>query len=126
MFEKWKAKVKTLKKDTLVLYEASLDNRISRWQKILAMIVIGYLFCPLDLIPDFIPVLGYLDDFIIVPVGILILTKTIPSEVIEDARKRVNQQENIPVGKKTAIVVIILWIIGILSFFWFFIQILNS
>lgn len=116
----WKKRVKKLKEEVLVLYVASKDPRISRWHKFLLGIVIGYLFCPLDLIPDFIPILGYLDDLLLVPVGIWLMTKIIPPTVLTDAREsiRTGNHETTPIGRKTAFVIVCLWVAMLAGFLW--------
>lgn len=127
MLDSWKNRVKNLKKEALVLYVASQDSRISRWQKLLVTLIIGYLFCPLDLIPDFIPILGYLDDLVLVPLGILLILKVFPAQVVADAREQVHEKqlENIPIGWKTAILVIILWIIGVFMTLWILLDLIR-
>ena len=121
MLNGWKRRVENLKAELLVLYIATQDPRVSRWHKLLFAVVIGYLFSPLDLIPDFIPILGYLDDLLIVPAGIWIMFKIIPPAVLADARERVREgdAEEVPVGWKTAIAVAILWIIVLVGIIWF-------
>ncbi|MHA2074623.1 MAG: YkvA family protein, partial [Candidatus Hodarchaeales archaeon] len=78
-------------------------------------IVIGYVFCPIDLVPDFIPILGYLDDLILVPIGISITLRMIPQEIIEECRKKAMEEEkkDLPIGKKTALVIFLIWIVGL-------------
>ncbi|MFX0114425.1 MAG: YkvA family protein [Candidatus Hodarchaeota archaeon] len=120
LLDSWKKRVKKLKEEVLVLYIASKDPRVSRWRKLLLGIVIGYLFCPLDLIPDFIPILGYLDDLLLVPFGIWLMAKIIPPAVLSDAREylRAGNLEATPVGRKTAILIVFLWIATLVGFFW--------
>ncbi len=115
MLQNFREKVKQLKKESLVLYLAYTDPSLATWKKIFVGLVIGYLFSPIDLIPDFIPIIGYIDDLLIVPLGIYISLKIIPPELLKEKRKILQEQEiqNIPVGKKTAILIIFLWIFGI-------------
>ena len=75
-----------IKRDTYALYLAVRDSRTPWYAKVVAACVVAYAFSPIDLIPDFIPVLGYLDDVIIVPLGILLALKLIPPEVMADCR----------------------------------------
>eukprot|EP01119_Soliformovum_irregulare_P004816 TRINITY_DN1593_c0_g1_i1.p2 TRINITY_DN1593_c0_g1~~TRINITY_DN1593_c0_g1_i1.p2 ORF type:complete len:162 (-),score=24.88 TRINITY_DN1593_c0_g1_i1:38-523(-) len=86
LWQRLKKQAKLLKRETIALYLASQDPRTPLAAKILAFIVVAYAFCPIDLIPDFIPILGYLDDIILVPIGIYICLKMIPQEVMEDCR----------------------------------------
>lgn len=83
-----KEKARVLKREIGTLYYAYKDNRTPLIGKVLAVIVVAYALSPIDLIPDFIPVLGYLDDIILLPLGIYITMKVIPSSVIEDSRTK--------------------------------------
>ena len=111
-------KLKALKQNTLLLYYACTSPNLSLWKKIFISLVVGYLFSPIDLIPDFIPILGYIDDLILVSIGIYISMKLIPKEILEEAKIKSIElnNEELPVGKKTAIGIIFLWIIGIVLF----------
>lgn len=82
MFERIKHWARQLKKQVLVLYLAYKDPRVSIFAKIFVAIIVAYAFSPIDLIPDFIPILGYLDDVILIPLGIYFALKLIPNEVI--------------------------------------------
>ena len=84
----WKQKVKLLKNETRALCLAYRDPRVPWYAKVFMAAVIGYAISPIDLIPDFIPVLGYLDDLIIVPVGIYLAIKMIPRGVMEECREK--------------------------------------
>ncbi len=110
-----------LKKETYTLYLVYKDSRISWWKRLFLGIVIGYAFCPIDLVPDFIPILGYLDDLILVPIGISIALKLIPKEIFEECRAKANEEKekDVPIGKKTALLIIFIWIVGLgLLFIW--------
>ena len=89
--------------------------------------IIGYAISPIDLIPDFIPLLGYVDDLILVPIGILIALKLIPPKVIDDARKEASVivDQSIPIGKKTSVLIICIWICGFLLLFSWIMNILK-
>lgn len=115
MLTKLKNKVSNLKKETHTLYLVYKDSRVSWWKRLFLGVVIGYLFCPIDLIPDFIPVLGYLDDLVLVPLGISVALKIIPKEIVEECRKKAMEEklEEVPIGKKTTLVIISIWIIGL-------------
>lgn len=75
-----------LKQDLFVLYLSYKDNRTPWYAKAVAICVVAYAFSPIDLIPDFIPILGYLDDLILIPLGISLAIKLIPTNVIEENR----------------------------------------
>ena len=115
MLTKLKTKAKDLKMETYTLYLVYKDSRVSWWKRLFLGIVIGYAVSPIDLIPDFIPVIGYLDDFILVPIGISVALKLIPKEVIEDCRKKAREEKKkeMPIGKKTSLLIIIIWIVGL-------------
>ncbi len=96
--ERWRQKVRTLKTEAHAVFLASKDPRVPWYAKVLAASVLAYLFSPIDLIPDFIPVLGYLDDLIIVPAGLLLVTRLIPVEVMAEHREtaRIEALERTP------------------------------
>lgn len=83
-----KNRARTLKREAYVLYIAARDPRVPWYAKVFIGLVLAYAFSPIDLIPDFIPVLGYLDDLIVVPLGIALALKMIPPQVMADARQR--------------------------------------
>ncbi len=82
----WKQQARRLKLETYALYLAYQDPRVPWYAKVVAACVVAYAFSPLDLIPDFIPILGYLDDLILVPLGIVLALKMIPPEVMAESR----------------------------------------
>lgn len=110
----WKLRARQLKSEIYALYLASKDPRTPWYSKAVAALVVGYALSPIDLIPDFIPLLGYLDDLLIVPAGVALLIKMIPKEVLEDCRARARSQ---PLNKRqnwiAAIVVILVWLLAI-------------
>jgi uncharacterized membrane protein YkvA (DUF1232 family) len=114
-FESWKAKAKYLKSEVYALYLASKDPRTPWYAKVLATLIIGYALSPIDLIPDFIPILGYLDDLIIVPAGIVLLLKMIPKEVMEEARQKarsLSEQKN-PKNLIAGLIIVLIWLLAI-------------
>ncbi|SEM58572.1 Uncharacterized membrane protein YkvA, DUF1232 family [Paenibacillus sp. cl141a] len=88
---KAKDKAREIKRNVFVLFLAYKDPRVPWYAKLFAVLVVAYAFSPIDLIPDFIPVLGYLDDLIIVPLGITIALKMIPQSVIEQCRAKAEE-----------------------------------
>jgi len=88
VFEGWKAKARKLKLEVYALYIASKDRRVPWYARVVAIVVVAYAFSPIDLIPDPIPVLGYLDDLILIPLGIALVIKLIPAEVLQDCREK--------------------------------------
>jgi len=87
MLERWKARAKALKTELHALVIASRDPRTPWTAKACVALVVAYALSPIDLIPDFIPVLGYLDDMILVPAGIALAIRLIPPQVMDEARK---------------------------------------
>jgi uncharacterized membrane protein YkvA (DUF1232 family) len=87
LFESWKTRAARLKTEAHAVYLASRDPRVPWYAKLLAVCVLGYLFSPIDLIPDFIPVLGYLDDLLIVPAGLWLVIRLIPPEIMDEHRQ---------------------------------------
>jgi uncharacterized membrane protein YkvA (DUF1232 family) len=86
--ERWKQRARELKTETYVLYLAVKDPRVPWYAKFSALWVVAYALSPIDLIPDFIPVLGYLDDLILVPIGIALTIKMIPPDVMAECRAK--------------------------------------
>ncbi|MCK2042262.1 DUF1232 domain-containing protein [Chromohalobacter salexigens] len=101
---------RALKRDVHAIWLAAHDPRTPCVVKILALVVTAYAVSPIDLIPDFIPVLGYLDDLVIVPLGILIVVRLIPSRVMEEHRKAADKAIARPVSRLAAGVIIATWV----------------
>ena len=115
VLKSWKQKAKTLKKEVYALSLAVKDKRVPWYAKIFAVLIIGYILSPIDLIPDFIPVIGYIDDLIIVPVAIVLLIKLIPKEVMEECREKAKLHHGRMKGRHwvAASIIVIIWFIGI-------------
>ncbi|MBY0218089.1 YkvA family protein [Paenibacillus illinoisensis] len=111
--DKVKAMAREIKRNVFVLYLAYKDPRVSWYAKLFAVGVVAYAFSPIDLIPDFIPILGYLDDLIIVPLGITIALKLIPQEVIQDCRDKAEEirKKGKPTNWITGGLFILVWIV---------------
>jgi uncharacterized membrane protein YkvA (DUF1232 family) len=111
----WKRRTQEIKVEAHAVYLASKDPRVPWHAKLLALFVIGYLFSPIDLIPDFIPVGGYLDDLLIVPAGLLIVMKLIPQEVLAEHREaaRATALEKKP-NWVAAGVIVAIWVVFLL------------
>jgi uncharacterized membrane protein YkvA (DUF1232 family) len=84
---KLKSRAKKIKQDIFVLVEAYKHPKTPFYVKLLSIIIVAYAFSPIDLIPDFIPVLGYVDDIILIPLGITLVIKLIPKEVLQECRE---------------------------------------
>jgi uncharacterized membrane protein YkvA (DUF1232 family) len=89
--DRWKQRAQQLKRETYALFLAYRDPRVPWYAKAFAACVVAYAFSPVDLIPDFIPVLGYLDDLILVPLGIAMALRMIPPEVMAESRVKAQQ-----------------------------------
>ena len=100
----------TIKRDVHAVWLAARDPRTPWFAKALALVIAAYAVSPIDLIPDFIPVLGYLDDLVIVPLGILLVVRLIPPEVMEEYRESAAKAAERPVSRLAAGVVIALWV----------------
>ena len=110
--DKWRASTKRLRSETYVIYLAYRDPRVPWHARAFAALVVGYAFSPIDLVPDFIPILGYLDDLILVPAGIALALRMIPPEVMEEARVRSIEAMSAgrPTNRFAAIVVVLIWL----------------
>jgi uncharacterized membrane protein YkvA (DUF1232 family) len=117
LIDRLKAKAKTLKKEITVLYYAYRNPRTSILPKIIIVIALGYALSPIDLIPDFIPIIGYLDDLIVIPALIALALKLIPEDIIERARIKADEE---PLRLKSnwlaAVIIIIIWIVVLVVF----------
>jgi uncharacterized membrane protein YkvA (DUF1232 family) len=112
--ERWKVRARRLKSEIHALWLACRDPRVPRRARLLAALVAAYALSPIDLIPDFIPVLGYLDDLILLPLGILLVVKMIPADVLADCRARA-QEASLQKGTSAAVLgaamVVVLWVV---------------
>ncbi len=99
-----------VKRDVHALYLASRDPRVPWHVKLLALAVAAYALSPIDLIPDFIPVLGYLDDLVLVPLGIALVVWMIPSPIMAEHRAAAAKAGESPKSRKAAAVIILVWI----------------
>ena len=110
--ERWKQKSRHLKIEIYALYLAYRDPRVPWYAKAFVALVVGYAFSPIDLIPDFIPVLGYLDDLILIPLGVVVALKMIPEKVMEDCRIRSKEvmSKKKPINRVAAVVIICIWL----------------
>lgn len=108
--ESLKARAKQLKQQTLTVYYAARDRRTPLYVRALAFLVAAYALSPIDLIPDFIPVLGYLDDLLLIPLGLALVVKLTPPEVLEAARAQAQEVAEKPVSYPAAVFIVLLWV----------------
>src|SRR4030081_1273751 len=110
MFSRMKTWAQDLKRDGHAVYLASRDPRVPWYAKVLAIAVAAYALSPIDLIPDFIPVVGYLDDLILVPLGVALVVRLVPAEVLADCRQRAETMVERPVSRIGAAAIIGVWL----------------
>ena len=119
MLNKARVWARTLKRDVHAIYLAAHSPRMPWHAKIIAIAVAAYALSPVDLIPDFIPVLGYVDDLIIVPLGIWLVLSLIPEEVMAEYRAIADKAETRPSSKAGAIAIVAIWILVSATLGWF-------
>jgi uncharacterized membrane protein YkvA (DUF1232 family) len=100
-----------LKRHTLTVYYAARDPRTPWPVRLLALAVAAYALSPIDLIPDFIPVLGVLDDLVILPLGLWLVVRLTPAEVVAAARERAERALERPRSRIAAVLVVGLWLL---------------
>jgi uncharacterized membrane protein YkvA (DUF1232 family) len=105
-------KARSLKRETVALYFAVRDPRTPLIAKVVAGLVVAYALSPIDLIPDFIPVLGYLDDVILVPLGIALSLRLVPESVLIDSRARAEKAIAKPRSHTAAVVIVLAWLLA--------------
>lgn len=128
ILERLKQQVRQLKIEIFALHLACSDPRVPWYAKALAICVVGYAFSPIDLIPDFIPVLGYLDDLIIVPLGIMLVVKMIPLAVMAECRVKAQSamSHNEPKNWIATGIILIVWVLSVVFSIRFMIHLFNK
>jgi uncharacterized membrane protein YkvA (DUF1232 family) len=113
LIDHWKNQARLLKREAYALYLACRDPRVPWYARVLTACVAGYAFSPIDLIPDFIPVLGYVDDLILVPLGIAVALRMIPPVVMTECRARAEElmNEGKPVSRMAAVAILLIWLL---------------
>jgi uncharacterized membrane protein YkvA (DUF1232 family) len=115
LLEKLRSRARALKRDVFAVYFAARDPRTPWYAKALVLLIVAYSLSPIDLIPDFIPILGYLDDLIIVPAGIALAIRLIPAEVMAQARQQAAASSvSRSVGYVGLAIIILIWILAII------------
>jgi uncharacterized membrane protein YkvA (DUF1232 family) len=117
---RWKERAAALKAEGHVLYLACRDPRVPLLPRVLAVLVVAYALSPIDLIPDFIPVLGYLDDLVIVPLGLALAIRLIPPEILREHRNRVRGMSSTTRASSRAgvAIVVVLWVLVAAGLVW--------
>jgi uncharacterized membrane protein YkvA (DUF1232 family) len=109
---------RAIKRDTYAVYLAARDPRVPWYAKALALCVAGYALSPIDLIPDFIPVLGFLDDMILLPLGIWAVVRLIPPQIMAEHRAAADIATQQPASRTAAVVIGLIWIACLLLAAW--------
>jgi len=120
---KW---AKSLKQQTLVVYFAARDPRTPWFVRMIALFVAAYALSPIDLIPDFIPVLGYLDDLILIPLGLALVVRLTPTEVMLSAQQKAQAASDRPVSRGMAVAIIVIWLLLLGSIGWWVVRRLHT
>ncbi len=110
---------RAFKQQTLVVYFVARDPRTPLVVRVLALVVAAYALSPIDLIPDFIPVIGYLDDLLLLPLGIALIVKLTPPALIQAARERAEAVVERPASYSAAMGIVAVWaVLGVLCYQW--------
>lgn len=112
LLQGWRERAKALTREVAALALAARDPRTPWAARLLVLAIVAYAVSPIDLIPDFIPVLGMLDDIILLPAAIIVAIRMIPSEVMADARARSDQLSLTP-SRTAAVVMVLLWALAL-------------
>ena len=111
MIAAWRVSARRIKRDTLTVYFACADPRTPILVRALGAAVAAYALSPFDLIPDFIPILGVLDDLIIVPLGVTLVMRLVPAAVVVESRARAAVVAEEPISRAGAIAMVAIWVI---------------
>ena len=118
MLSRIKSWASGLKRDAHAIYLASRDPRMPWYAKALAIAIAAYALSPIDLIPDFIPIIGYLDELILLPLGIWLVVALIPPDIMVEYRARADEAGQRPTSRAGMVAIILLWIAGALVLGW--------
>jgi uncharacterized membrane protein YkvA (DUF1232 family) len=111
--ETWKQRARRLSVQTYALYLAYRHPRTPWYAKVFAALIVGYVFSPIDPLPDFIPGVGLLDEMVVVPIGVLLAAKMIPPDVFEECREKAREvaEGEKPVSWIAAVVIVAVWVL---------------
>ena len=118
MLQQCKAWARAIKDDVVAIWIAARDSRVPWYAKVVAGAVAAYAISPIDLIPDFIPVLGYVDDLIIVPAGILFSIRLIPRELMREFRAEAAKRQGRPTSRAGTVAIVFLWLLALALAAW--------
>lgn len=120
MIDTLRTRAHLLRREAYALYIATRDPRVPWYAKAFLGVVLAHTFSPIDLIPDFIPVLGYLDDLIVTPLGIALALKMVPPGVMVEARREAEElvRQGKPISRVGAVVVVVIWVVILVAVVW--------
>lgn len=121
MLDRWRRWARRIKRATLALALALRDPRAPWIARVAAGLVVAYALSPIDLIPDFVPILGYLDDLLLLPLGILAVQRLVPPAVLHDCRARADQPIDRSIGGWGAALIGMIWLLVVGAIVWRFV-----
>ena len=122
MLERAKIWARNIRRDIIALYIAGRDPRTPWYAKAISIAVATYALSPIDLIPDFVPVLGYLDDLFIVPLGIVLAVRLIPADLMAEFRQAATERGRLPAHWAGAALIIGIWVVVAIALAWWVIH----
>ena len=120
MLERLRDWARRARRDVVALHLAARDPRVPWLAKAVVTCVAAYALSPIDLIPDFIPVLGYLDEVIILPLGIVLAVRLMPPDLMAEFRREAGRLSERPASRAGAAIIIVLWLLAAATLFWAF------
>ena len=111
-------RARALKVETLALYHVARDPRVPWYARLFVGVVVAYALSPIDLIPDFIPVLGYLDDLILVPLGLALALRMVPQDVLDECRARAERDASRPTSRGAMLAIVGIWLACAILVIW--------
>ena len=114
----WRQWARRIKQDAVAVWIAARDRRVPWYARAVAGLVAAYAFSPIDLIPDFVPVLGYLDDIVLVPAGIVLVVRLIPKPLMTEFRAEAARRADRPLSWVGAIAIAAIWIVALALVVW--------
>lgn len=122
ILERAKAWARRIKADVAALAVAARDPRTPWYVKALALAIVAYALSPIDLIPDFVPVLGYLDDLILLPAAIVLVLRLIPPPLMAEYRAEAARRSELPKSRAGAAIIVALWCVAAGALLWWFMK----
>ena len=103
-------RARALKVEMIALYHVARDPRVPWYARLFVGVVVAYALSPIDLIPDFVPILGYLDDLILIPLGIALALRMVPRDVLDECRARAERDASRPTSRAAMLAIIAIWL----------------